>query len=78
MLDWICNKTFPSEKGDYKKVVSHFMTYILQNYPEIKYIHSMSLKGNASAEALLYSVGFRKDETERLSKKHNFFLKEKN
>jgi len=76
---WIGFATKPSQrkKGITKNIISYFLHYIFKNYPEIIYIHAMSLKGNIMAELLLYSLGFKKDETERLSKKHNFYLLEK-
>ncbi len=76
---WIGFAIKPSlrKKGITKKVVSHFTNYIFRDYPEISYIHAMSLKGNIAAEALLYAVGFKKDQEERVSAKHNFYLLKK-
>jgi RimJ/RimL family protein N-acetyltransferase len=76
---WIGFAIKPSlrNKGIMKKAVTHIIHYIFQNYPLIKYIHGMSLKDNLPAEKLFYSTGFQKDEEERLSKNHNFYLFEK-
>ena len=76
---WIGFATKPSlrKKGITKKVVSHFINYIFQYFPEINFIHAMTLKENIAAEALLFSLGFKRDEEERLSKNHNFYLLEK-
>ena len=76
---WIGFATKPSlrKKRITKRAVSCFVNYIYKNCPEIKYVHSMTLKGNVAAEALLFSIGFKKDEEERLSKNHNFYLLEK-
>jgi RimJ/RimL family protein N-acetyltransferase len=73
---WIGFAIKPSlrKKGITKKAVSYFLHYIFNNYPEIIYIHAMSMKGNIAAGALLHTVGFKKDKTERISNKHNFFL----
>ena len=73
---WLGFATKPSlrEKGLTKKVLYLFISYILEAYSEIEYIHAMTLKGNNNAEALLLTSGFEKDETERNSKKHNFYL----
>ncbi len=73
---WIGFAVKPSlrKKGITKKAVAYFIKYIFSNYPDIYYVHAMTLKGNQAAEALLLSVGFLKDETERLSKKHDFYL----
>lgn len=76
---WIGFATKPAlrKKGITKSAVSLFIHYIFNNYPEIIYIHAMCLKGNVAAEKLLFSARFQKDEEERLSKKHNFFILEK-
>lgn len=65
------------QKGITQKAVCHFLSYIQDFYPDILYIHAMTLKSNIIAEALLYSTGFKKDEEERNSKRHNFYLLEK-
>jgi RimJ/RimL family protein N-acetyltransferase len=76
---WIGFATTPSlrQKGITKKAVCHFLSYIQDFYPDILYIHAMTIKGNITAEALLYSIGFKKDDEERNSKRHNFYLLEK-
>ena len=76
---WIGFATKPllRKKGITKRAVSCFVNYIYKNYPEIKYVHSMTLNGNVAAGALLFSIGFKKDEEERLSINHNFYLLEK-
>ena len=76
---WIgfATKPFLRKKGITKKVVTYFINYIFENFPQIRYIHSMCFKGNFAANAFLISIGFKKDEEERLSKKHVFFILEK-
>jgi RimJ/RimL family protein N-acetyltransferase len=76
---WIGFATKPSlrKKGITQKAVCHFVNYIYKNYPEIKYIHAMTMKENVAAGAFLYSAGFEKDEEKRLSTAHNFYLRKK-
>ena len=76
---WIGFATKPSlrRKGITKKIVSYFINYIFRDYSEISYIHAMTLRGNIAAEPLLFSVGFTKNEVERISKKHNFYVLER-
>jgi len=64
-------------KGIMKKALTLFATYVLDSYPEIAYLHSMTAKENFPAQRLLLSCDFKKDETERLSQHHIFFLKER-
>ncbi len=61
-------------KGITKKALRYFLKYIFKNYPFIEYIHSMTLKENTAAKALLKAVGFSEDEDERMSKVHAFYL----
>lgn len=76
---WIGFATKPEtrNKGVTKKVVLYFIQYIFDNYPLIKYIHSMTLKENVASQALLKSVGFKQDFTKRLSEEHAFYIMEK-
>ena len=76
---WIGFATKPllRKKGITKRAVSCFVNYIYTNFTEIKYVHSMTLKGNVAAGALLFSIGFKKDVEERLSENYNFYLLEK-
>lgn len=73
---WIGFAATPAirNKGITKKAVQYFIQYIQKNYPFIKYIHAMTLKENAASKALLKSVGFCEDDTERMSKKYSFYL----
>lgn len=73
---WIGFATKPALRnmGITKKALQYFLQYIFKNYPFIKYIHSMTLKENIPAKALLKSVGFSEDEDERISKVHAFYL----
>ena len=76
---WIGFATKPEirRKGITKKALCYFIQYIFDNYPLIKYVHSMTLKENVPAKALLTSVGFKEDHAERMSKEHAFYLLEK-
>jgi RimJ/RimL family protein N-acetyltransferase len=73
---WIGFATKPAlrNKGITKKALRYFLKYIFKNYPFIEYIHSMTLKENTAAKALLKAVGFSEDEDERMSKVHAFYL----
>lgn len=73
---WIGFATKPDlrNKGITKKAMQVFIKYILENYKSVSYIHAMTLKGNKPAEALLRSLTFNKDHTERHSKMHDFFI----
>lgn len=72
---WIGFATKPAlrNKGITKNVLQYFLQYIFENYPFIKYIHSMTLKENIAAKALLRSVGFSEDEDERMSQVHAYY-----
>lgn len=61
-------------KGITKKAMQFFMQYIFENYKSIRYVHAMTERGNEPAQALLFSLSFKQDFTERLSKKHDFFI----
>ncbi len=76
---WISFAITPAlrRKGFTQKALSYFLQYTWNNYPEIKYIHSMTLKGNIAAQNLLSAAGFDKDEEERHSKMHYFYLLKK-
>jgi RimJ/RimL family protein N-acetyltransferase len=73
---WIGFAIRPSlrKKGVTRKAISHFLNYIQRAYTEIEYIHAMTLINNVIAGTLLLSSGFQKDTTDRVSKKHNFYL----
>jgi RimJ/RimL family protein N-acetyltransferase len=73
---WIGFATKPAlrNKGITKKALRYFLKYIFKDYPFIEYIHSMTLKENTAAKALLKAVGFSEDEDERMSKVHAFYL----
>ncbi len=77
MLDWFCRTPELRRKGMMKDVLPLFTDYVLTNYPQIAFFHSMTFKGNVPAQQLLLSCGFKKDDTERLSTEHIFFLKER-
>lgn len=76
---WIGFATKPEmrNKGITRKALQYFSQYIFQSYPLIKYIHSMTLPQNEPAKALLRSLGFKEDATERMSDKYAFYLLEK-
>ncbi len=76
---WVGFATRPAmrKKGITKKAFGYFIQYIFENYPLIKYIHSMTRKENVPAKALLKSAGFYEDDAERMSKAHAFYLMEK-
>jgi RimJ/RimL family protein N-acetyltransferase len=61
-------------KGITKKAMQTFMQYIIENYKSIRYIHAMTDKNNKPAYALLFSLNFKQDFTERISKQHAFFV----
>ena len=76
---WVGFATRPTtrNKGITKKVLRYFLHYILENYPLISYIHSMTLKENLPAQGLLNAVGFKEDKAERMSKEHVFYVMER-
>ena len=76
---WVGFATKPAlrNKGITKKVLHYFLQYIFENYPHLTYIHSMTLKENLPAQGLLKAVGFKEDEAERMSKKHVFYVMER-
>lgn len=73
---WIgfATKQVMRNKGITKKVVSYFMQYIFENYTSIKFIHAMTSLHNNAAQALLSSLHFKHDFTERLSNDYTFFI----
>jgi len=76
---WVGFATKPAmrNKGITKKALQRFIQYIFENYPFIKYLHSMTLKENLASQALLRSVGFKEDKEERMAKEYVFYLMEK-
>ena len=76
---WVGFATKPElrKKGITKKVLHYFLQYIFESYPLIKYVHSMTLKENLPVQGLLKAAGFIEDEAERMSKKHVFYVMER-
>jgi RimJ/RimL family protein N-acetyltransferase len=64
-------------KGITKKAFHHFVHYIFDQYSNMKYIHSMTLKDNVAAQALLRSLHFKEDPAERLAKEYAFYVLQK-
>jgi RimJ/RimL family protein N-acetyltransferase len=56
------------------KAVRHFIAYIFKYYPQIDFIHAMTLKENTASINFLLHCGFINDPAERLSKAHRFFI----
>jgi RimJ/RimL family protein N-acetyltransferase len=56
------------------KTLRHFIKTILEFYPEIDFIHAMTVKENSISKKFLGKNGFQEDLAERLSKAHDFFL----
>ena len=65
------------KKGITKKMLRYFLHYIFENYPLIRYVHSMTLKENLPAQGLLKAVGFKEDDAERMSMVHRFYVRER-
>lgn len=61
-------------QGIAQKVVTHFIDYILNNYPGIHYIHAMTMQNNLPARELLQKTGFKEDNAERIQDKYSFYL----
>jgi RimJ/RimL family protein N-acetyltransferase len=76
---WVGFATKPvlRNKGITKKAFHHFVHYIFEQYPNIKYIHSMTLKENLAAQALLRSLHFKEDMAERLEQEYAFYILQK-
>lgn len=76
---WIGFATTPGMRnlGITKKVVSYFIKYIFENYPLIKYLHSMTSHNNLASQALLKSVGFKQDPDDGISEEMSFYLLER-
>ena len=76
---WVGFATKPElrNKGVTKKVLRYFLQYIFENYPLIRYVHSMTLKENLPAQGLLKAVGFIEDDAERISVVHRFYMLER-
>lgn len=65
------------QKGIAKEVVTHFIASIWTLFPHMQYIHCMTDPQNFPSKALMLSLGFRQDDTERLSDRYCFFLLER-
>ncbi|MBD0350841.1 MAG: GNAT family N-acetyltransferase [Flavisolibacter sp.] len=72
-IGFATKKTFRN-KGITTKAVQHFINYIFNYYPSIDFIHAMVEEENTASENLLLKCGFVVDTTERISKKHRFFI----
>lgn len=56
------------------KIGKHFIDYVFRYYPNIDYLHAMTLKENLPAQQLLMAAGFVRDMEERMSKRHCFYV----
>ena len=73
---WIGFHTAPPfrRKGITSKVIRHFIRHIFNHYTQINFIHAMTLKENQASQSFLLKNGFHRDERERISKEHSFFV----
>src|SRR6266542_3888275 len=72
-IGFATNKQY-RDKGFTSKVLMHFINYILDSYPQLNYIYSMTKKENIAAQNFLLKNGFLFDPTERISKDYLFYI----